>query len=296
MWGSEGSAPEQFSYPYGIAVDSAGNVWVTDLWNHRVKKFTPDGTLLEVFGGYGTGDTQFIAPAQIAFDAAGNWYVTERHRVKMFDASGNFIRKWGQQGSGDGEFGIPDGIGVGPQGNVYVVDHDNNRVQKFTPEGEYITQWTHQRMYHPHGLAITDDTIYIAGGGRSNVLEFELDGTHVQVFGDYGTVENCAEGGEFWHTVGLALSPDGDLFVSDSFNYRIQQFSSSLSFLTLWGVEGSDPGEFSHPGPIHVAIAADGKIYVTDSGNDRVQAFLPADPIPTVQSSWGSMKGAFRNP
>lgn len=296
-WGSQGSAPEQFNFPYGVAIDASGNVWVTDLWNHKVKKFTPDGSLLAVFGGFGTGDTQLNAPAQIAFDATGNWYVTERHDVKMYDADGNFIRKWGQEGSGDGEFGIPDGIGVGPYGNVYVVDHNNSRVQKFTPEGLYLTQWTSAQMFHPHGLAIADDeTIYISGGGTSKVLKFDLDGNHLLTFGVYRTYTDCAVGGEFWHTVGLGLDSNGNLYVSDSFNLRIQKFTAAESFLSLWGVLGAAAGEFGDPGPGHVAIAQDGTIYVADSGNHRIQVFQQSSTsaIEMAGSSWGRLKSQFR--
>jgi tripartite motif-containing protein 71 len=87
-WGTQGSGDGQFTSPEGIAVDSTGNVWVTDAVADRVQKFDSNGNFLAKFGSSGTGDGQFTSPQGIAVDAAGNVYVTDSNstnsRVQKF--------------------------------------------------------------------------------------------------------------------------------------------------------------------------------------------------------------------
>lgn len=133
-WGSNGPSDEQFDLTPGIAVDSAGNVYVTDMGKHRIHKFSSNGTLLTRWGSYGSGDGQFQRLGKVEVDSAGNVYVTdvENRRVQKFDANGNFIEKWGSEGSGNGEFLFNFGLAVNSSGNVYVADLLNSRIQKFS--------------------------------------------------------------------------------------------------------------------------------------------------------------------
>ena len=78
-WGSGGNGDGEFYYPFGIAIDSSGHVYVADTYNHRIQKFTSNGQFVAKWGSYGTGDGQFNYPCGIAIDASGNVYVVE-HR------------------------------------------------------------------------------------------------------------------------------------------------------------------------------------------------------------------------
>src|SRR3989442_10471867 len=75
QWGSQGSGNGQFNYPFGVATDAAGNVYVADANNNRIQKFTAAGTYLTEWGSFGTGDGQFDSPQGVATDASGNVYV-----------------------------------------------------------------------------------------------------------------------------------------------------------------------------------------------------------------------------
>jgi PKD repeat protein len=149
QWGSQGSMDGQFQNPTGIAVDGAGNVWVADSMNYRVQKFSSTGIFLAKWGYQGSIDGAFQTPGDVAVDAAGYVYVADsgNHRVQKFTSTGTFLAKWGRNGgdgssgTGDGEFAVPRFIAVDAAGNVYVTDRDNDRVQKFTPGGDYVTQW-----------------------------------------------------------------------------------------------------------------------------------------------------------
>ena len=124
----------------GVAVDSQGNFYVADSWNHRIQKFDAAGNLLLVWGSHGSGDGQFQVPYGVAVDANGQIYVADanNNRIQKFDANGTWLATWGSRRRG--HFSCPNGVAVDAQGNVYVADTFNNRIQKFDANGEYINQ------------------------------------------------------------------------------------------------------------------------------------------------------------
>jgi DNA-binding beta-propeller fold protein YncE len=136
--GSGGTGDGQFA-PFGmllgIALDRSGNVYVTDVYNYRVQKFSATGVFLAKWGSYGYHQGQFVAPWGIAVDGAGNVYVTDvsADRVQVFTSNGTYITEWGGPGNGPGQFNAPTGIAVDQAGNVYVTERFNHRVQKFGP-------------------------------------------------------------------------------------------------------------------------------------------------------------------
>ena len=108
-WGSSGSSDGQFSLPVSIAVDSAGNVYVTDAGNNRIQKFTSAGAYVTQWGSEGSGNGQFESPWGIATDSAGNVYVADElnNRIQKFTSSGDYVTQWGSAGSGNGQFAAP---------------------------------------------------------------------------------------------------------------------------------------------------------------------------------------------
>ncbi|MCB0116035.1 MAG: hypothetical protein KDD84_18175, partial [Caldilineaceae bacterium] len=109
-WGELGVDPGDFAYPYDVATDADGNVYVVS-WN-QVQKFTAAGVFIARWGGVGSADGQFQAPSALALDSQGNIYVADsgNYRIQKFDADGEFLLKWGSEGEGDGQFGNPTGI------------------------------------------------------------------------------------------------------------------------------------------------------------------------------------------
>jgi DNA-binding beta-propeller fold protein YncE len=146
--GSSGSGDGQFNIPMGIAVDSTGYVYVADINNNRVQKFTSNGTFVAKWGKNGgdglsgSGDGEFYHPWGIAVDNKGNVYVvdTGNYRIQKFTSNGTFVAKWGKNGgdgswgSENGEFDQPQGIAVDSSGIVYVSEWGGNRVQKFSKQ------------------------------------------------------------------------------------------------------------------------------------------------------------------
>ncbi|MFQ5940890.1 MAG: 6-bladed beta-propeller, partial [Nitrososphaerales archaeon] len=88
-WGSKGSGDGEFNFPSGVGIDSSDNVYVVDISNHRIQKFTNDGKFIAKWGSKGSGDGEFNFPKGIAIDPSGKIYVTDasNHRVQVFTVS-----------------------------------------------------------------------------------------------------------------------------------------------------------------------------------------------------------------
>ena len=95
------AADGQFNTPFGVAIDSSGNVYVTDSGNNRVQKFKNSGTFIRTWGSEGSANGQFNAPFGVAIDSSGNMYVADsgNNRVQKFKNNGIFIRTWGTFGT-----------------------------------------------------------------------------------------------------------------------------------------------------------------------------------------------------
>lgn len=179
---------------------------------------------------------QLNAPKDIAFAPDGSLYVSDsqNHRILHIDQDGNLLHTWGQYGASDyntnvmapeGSFNEPWGIAVGADGSVYVADTWNNRIQKFTAEGEFVTMWgqfgaaeTPYHFWGPRGVAVDQqDRVYITDTGNKRVVIFDSNGNSLTSFGGAGMGV-----GQFDEPVGIAVDDQGRIFIADTWNKRIQ--------------------------------------------------------------------------
>jgi DNA-binding beta-propeller fold protein YncE len=117
--------------PEGLALDSDGNIWVADNYNH-VRKFSPDGALLASWDSTGSAAGELNVPMGLAVDAQNRVFVADQgNRVQVFAPDGAFLGSWGSTGSGAGEFIDPVGLALDGAGHIYVIEHSGHRVQKF---------------------------------------------------------------------------------------------------------------------------------------------------------------------
>jgi hypothetical protein len=150
-----------FIRPHGIFIGPDDSVWCTDDGDHTVRKFTTGGQLLLTLGTTGkpsdTGATSndyrtiqragppFNYPTNVALSPEGDIYVSDGYgnaRIHKFSADGKLLFSWGEPGAGPGQFHVPHGIAVDKQGIVYVADRENKRIQLFTPDGKFQSEWT----------------------------------------------------------------------------------------------------------------------------------------------------------
>jgi DNA-binding beta-propeller fold protein YncE len=231
---------------HGITVGPDGMLYCTDDGNHTVRKFTPDGKLLMTLGtlntpsatGYDGKDYMTIArpagpfnrPTNIAVGPTGDLYVSDGYgncRIHQFSPTGELKRSWGTPGTGPGQFHIPHGIAVAADGRVFVCDRESDRIQIFSPDGEYLTEWTDtQRPTHlvfdAEGRAYVSELwwhkgqtsrrhgpIQEARPGRVSV--YDRDG---RLLVRWGTPDAAAPG-SFAAPHGLAVDSRGDVYVSE---------------------------------------------------------------------------------
>ncbi len=237
QWGSAGSGNGQFASNNGavdIAIDPSGNVWVVDRGNFRVQKFSNTGTYLDQFGSSGSGNGQFDNPNSIAIDADGNIYIADRNneRIQKFNSAGEYQTQWGGAGSGDGQFASNNGavdLAFDNDGNLWVADRGNSRAQKFSNTGTFLAKFGsagtgNGQFSQINSIAIHPGTgeIYVADRNNERVQIFTSAGTYSDQFGSLGSGN-----GQFASNNGvvdLAFQPDGDLWLVDRGNKRIQKF------------------------------------------------------------------------
>ncbi len=278
-WGSYGSGDGQFRWPWGVAVDSSGNVFVADGYddvvgrlNNRIQKFTSTGLFLGKWGSNGTGDGEFQTAVGITVDLSGNVFVADfaNHRIQKFNSNGTFLDKWGSVGHDNGEFYYPYDVAADSFGNVYVADPFNARIQKFRSNGAFLASWgTEDGQFFPAGVAVDSaGYIYATDCTHHRILKFNSSGAFITEWGSEGSGN-----GQFKNPYGVAVDLSDNIYVVDMDNYRIQKFNSTGAFITKWGSEGSGDGWFGEPK--NIAVDSSGNVYVSD-GYSRIQKFAPS--------------------
>jgi DNA-binding beta-propeller fold protein YncE len=186
---------------------------------------------------------------------------------------------------GDVQIVFPTGIAVDSSGNVYIIDSWNDRIQKFTADGKFITKWGSDgygdgEFKWPIAIAIDpSDNVYISDYATSRIQKFTADGKFITKWGSDGYGD-----GEFLVPIAIAIDPSGNnVYVVDQNNYRIQKFTADGKFITKWGSFGEDDEKFSNPKGI--AIDPSGNVYVVDQNNNRIQKFTADGKFIT---KWGS--------
>ena len=259
----------RFFGPLGVRVDGQGNTLVADSLNNTIRKITPAG-VVSTFAGSGVGtyadgpalSAAFAGPTGVALDTAGNAYVA--------DANNNLIRKVALDGTvstlagtlnggyanGAGvtaAFSYPVDLGVDAAGNVYVVDNGNNMIRKVAPDGTVST---------------------LAGTGAA------------------GQQDGPGASATFNSPWGVAVAPNGTVYVADSMNNVIRQITPAgmVSTLAGSGLPGSGDGQWiaaTFSFPQFGALDAAGNLYVTDYSSGLVRRVTPAGVVSTLVGTPG---------
>jgi DNA-binding beta-propeller fold protein YncE len=209
---------------HGLRIDKDDNVWVTDVGNHQVLKFSPSGELLLSLGKAGTagdGVDEFNKPTDIAFGPRGEIYVTDGYgnsRVMKFTANGGFLAAWGEAGDQPGQFNTPHAVSLDRDGRLLIGDRENDRVQIYTPQGKLVDVWP---GFAPFGLAHDAEGNLFAADGRANkVLQIGADGKVIHAWGGEGSAP-----GQFQLPHMIATDSKGNLYVVEITGKRLQKLA-----------------------------------------------------------------------
>lgn len=267
-WGITGTGSGQFSNIQGIAANTDGTLLITDSTNQTVQKFTRGGTFLSSFGSYGSGNGQFDGPRGIAVQNStgriivvdyGNW------RMQMFESNGSFLRtvtlssppyysryQWGVGvDQSNGYFYAPVTYVWGPlggsdTGQVHGFDNYGNVITptSFTPVSSYGTAPNAYgqascrnagdiSITPSHSAWFTDQGNYCIQSAGPDTIPVEMYSTWKwnASFGSSGTGE-----GQFGSSTYITIDDDGNIYISDELNQRIQKFDSSGTFIRQWAV------------------------------------------------------------
>ena len=248
-----GAAADQLLSPEGMFITAAGDIYVADTYNNRIQKFAAGSTAgsnaTTVAGGNGPGSAanKLTTPFGVCVDSAGNLYVADEgnHRIQKFpagstSATNGITVAGGTQGSGTAQLSYPFGITVTGNGNMYVCDAGNQRVQLF-PSGS------------TSGIPATT----VAGGNGLGSAANQLNTPH-SVF----------------------VNTNGDLYIADEENARIQKFpagsSSATNGTTVAGGNGIGAQDNQLRNPSRVIRDASGYLYIADKFNNRIQEWSAA--------------------
>ena len=159
---------------------------------------------------------------------------------------------------GDGVLNEPRGIDIAPDGSIYVADSKNNQIKHFSTTGSLLDTW----------------------GGFGSATEDSAN----------------AGGGTFYEPWDVAAAPDGTVYVSDTWNHRIQKFTKDGNFISMWGYYATDGSAFSYWGPRGITVDEEGNVYFADTGNKRIMIFDKNDHFITQIGSGGTDFGLFDEP
>ena len=280
-------------------------------WIFGINKITVDETEIGKFGGYGETGGRFIWPTAIAVDSHGLAYVADEwlHRISIFDATvefngadieeKNFLRKWGVPGPKPGQLGAPSGLVLDSNQDLYISEKGNNRVSKFTRDGEHLLTFGSPgsapgEFDKPWGITVDNHgNVYVADWNNDRIQKFTPEGQFLQTIGQPGIGP-----AKLHRPSDVAVDSDGDVYVCDWGQDKVEVYDADgVHLATLYGdseelsprgvkylelniadlekrrlVTNFEP-EYRFTLPTGIEVDDEGRIYVVDNIRFRLQVY-----------------------
>lgn len=244
-----------FNHPYGLAMDGGGNLFVGDVMNHAIRKISVDGTVSTVAGGnQGFSDkdggvARFNHPHGVAVGPDNMIYVADAYnnRIRMISPNGEVSTLAGNGNDGfvdgagaEAEFFVPIGIAADEAGNIYVGDEGNSSVRKISPDGKVSTLAGNGRFSFsdgvgrnaefnaPGGIGIdAEGNLYVADYFNNCIRKVSPSGHVEKIAGNLkkGFADGSPSEAQFYYPFGIAVDPNGVVYVGDQFNHRVRKIN-----------------------------------------------------------------------
>jgi sugar lactone lactonase YvrE len=314
----------ELHYPNAVVVDGAGNFYIADAGNNRIRKVNPSGVITTIAGngtaGY-SGDgglatsAELDSPSGVAVDGAGNVYIVDAYnqRIRKVNASGIITTVAGNGTAGYGgdggpatsaELDYPSRLSADRAGNLYVADTLNERIREVNTSGIITTvagngaygysgdggPATSAELDYPTDVAVDGaGNLYIADADNSRIREVNASGIITTIAGN-GTAGYSGDGGlatsaELDSPSGVAVDGAGNVYIVDAHNEHIRKVNASGIITTVAGNGAAGYSGDGGPatsaelwGPVGVAVDGAGNLYIADFGNTRIRKVDLSDP------------------
>ena len=287
--GEEGDALDKLRFAVGLYINGADEIFIADGGNQRILKCDITGDcVIFVDGTLGAEVDQLTFLTSITGDSDGKIYISDlsNNRVQVYDSSGDFVRTYGtfrEPYQVDNlRLNSPTGVAVGPDGSIIVNESEGHRLVKMDANGNQLWDVGHAGVYgddddhfgqfwggmEGNPAVNADNKIFMSDSPNNRVKVYDYSGNLLQSYGSWGEANH-----EFnWPTY-IAVSPvNGDIYVTDTGNHRVQVFNANLVYKATIGITGQPGNDNQHfAWPLGIAIDAEGFIYVGDNNNFRIQ-------------------------
>jgi tripartite motif-containing protein 71 len=270
--GSNGDNHGQFNFPFFVASDKQGNIYISDCDNHRIQVFDQNGQWKQCIGSFGSKNGEFNYPKGIVVNSENHIIIVDdSHRMQIFNENMQFIKSFGSLTECNGLLKYPNGIAVDFNDNIIITSIGNHRVQLFdkdgnwkqtigkkgSGDGEFNSPWDIT-------LCKTDGRIFVSDHWNHRIQVFSSIGKFLFKFGSKGSGN-----GRFKFPAGIVLSTCGKyLLICDKDNHRIQIFNAmNGSFIKSFGSYGVNRDQFD--GPTGIDISPSGQIIISECGNNK---------------------------
>ncbi len=324
-FGGEGSY-ELTKFIRAVATDSAGRVYVADASADDVEVFTSAGAGLHRWGRSGIEPGQFVAPVDVAAGVGGELLVAEAYReivplrrvgsTLSYRAHIVYDSPWSSGGGVTlgAHFFSPTGLAFASDGSVWVSDRNNDLLRHLNPAGRLIGATGGEvaaearagirvepaNIVEPHGVAIDNaGDLIVADTGSNEVDELTADGRPLAAWSAIGGDarrggHSTASASGFRHPLAVAAAPNGDIYVADTGNDRVEVVSDRGRLEAMFGGPGTALGRFEYPDGI--AVGREGNVFVADGKLARIQEFNANGHLLAAWGTEGTALGDFDEP